>query len=1143
MRRWTVTAFTAILCTLAASSLHARTFVITPGGNDGNAGTSAAPWRTLAKANSTLRAGDTVLVRAGTYHERIAPTSSGTAGAPLVYRAWPGEHVIIDGPDDNDLNLVALYGSWVIVEGFTFQNQDYFDLPGRRDYWIVIEGSNNTFRYNRVIAPGDVMQNIYTRNAASRGIAEAGRWNTIEHCYIRGLSFGIVIAGSSPRYTVLRYDTIHAIGQNCIDVGSTADGTTAYHGTLIEYCVLDTSFIEDNIQFEPDYGDPNTTLHNRGTIIRNTIMGNAAENAIDLKGAGHTIIENNLIYSSSGNDDGPLGGNDAGSGGGVSANPNNPTRYTIVRGNVIWDHVVGLEMAEGDHYFNNTILNNRRTWQGSNQTTGTHSALLAFNYPNFKRAFLNNIVGGQSGQYIFDWLMDWGGNFHLDNNLYYDGGAAVRFFHRLNGSRVTTTGLPEWKNTLATQGGYGYMRGKDGSSISADPIFVNAPIHPSGYDPAWSFRPGSGSPAIDAGTTVTTATAGGSNATTLTVDDSYFFCDGFGIVDGDAIMIGGGAPVRIASIDHGRHLITLSEPRSWAAGAGVHLAYNGSAPDIGAFESGSASTQPAIPSAIQLSSPTNGALDVALPPVLTWNSAGTALSYHIQVSSTSGFISPVVDQSGLTGTSFTPSGLSAATAYLWRVRGVNQAGAGPWSATRSFTTAAAAVSPAAVLLASPVNAATGISLTPTLAWNTVAGAASYQIQVSLSSTFGTTTIDQSGLTGTSFTAPSLSGSTTYYWRVRAINLSGAGPWSSTRSFTTATSSGGSDGAVTQIVRNGDFESGTGNWTFYSAGSGSAAAVTPGYNSTTAALVTLTAVADNMQFYQQAVPLKANTIYRLALAARSSGGRDMAVSVHRHTAPYTGYGLQSRVVPLIGAWRQFTIYFQTDNFTGTVTDGRLQFAFQGFARNGDQYWLDAVDIQESSPPPVPQATVVLSPSPAAEDQPTTVPINWQGEDGADGYRLQLSRDASFTSVVVDTFVVDTVARVGPLAAGTRYYRRVQTVNISGTGPFAAPAYFTTGAGSPEDPAKTGLPERIELDQNYPNPFNPATVIRFRLDATMSVTLKVYNLIGEEVVTLVDGEREGGEHMVTFGGSGLPSGVYFYQLRANGTIETRKMTLMR
>lgn len=269
-----------------SSMLFGRTFVVATGGNDGNAGTLASPWRTLAKANSALSAGDTVFVRGGTYHEQIAPSRSGSAGAPIVYRAYPGDLVTVDGEDDTNLGVVVIYQNYIVVEGFTFRNQDYFDLPYKNDYWVVLGGTHNTFRYNRVIADGDPWKNIYTRNATSRGIVVSGRYGLVEHCFVRGQVFGIVIAGSSPRYITVRFDTVYASGQNNIDNTSTADGTTAYHGTLIEYCVLDTSFIEDNIQFEPDYGDPTSTLHNRGTIIRHNRMGNAAENVIDLKGAG-----------------------------------------------------------------------------------------------------------------------------------------------------------------------------------------------------------------------------------------------------------------------------------------------------------------------------------------------------------------------------------------------------------------------------------------------------------------------------------------------------------------------------------------------------------------------------------------------------------------------------------------------------------------------------------------------------------------------------------------------------------------------------------------------------------------------------------------------------------------------------------------
>jgi hypothetical protein len=77
-----------------------------------------------------------------------------------------------------------------------------------------------------------------------------------------------------------------------------------------------------------------------------------------------------------------------------------------------------------------------------------------------------------------------------------------------------------------------------------------------------------------------------------------------------------------------------------------------------------------------------------------------------------------------------------------------------------------------------------------------------------------------------------------------------------------------------------------------------------------------------------------------------------------------------------------------------------------------------------------------------------------------------------------------------------------------------------------------PSLFELEQNYPNPFNPATTIEYRLSASSDVTLKVYDLLGREIRTLVSERQNSGSHTVTFDGQNLSSGVYFYTLRASG-----------
>ncbi|MCW8806025.1 MAG: T9SS type A sorting domain-containing protein [Ignavibacteriaceae bacterium] len=100
-------------------------------------------------------------------------------------------------------------------------------------------------------------------------------------------------------------------------------------------------------------------------------------------------------------------------------------------------------------------------------------------------------------------------------------------------------------------------------------------------------------------------------------------------------------------------------------------------------------------------------------------------------------------------------------------------------------------------------------------------------------------------------------------------------------------------------------------------------------------------------------------------------------------------------------------------------------------------------------------------------------------------------------------------------------------------------------------KNELPSGFNLSQNYPNPFNPSTAIKYTIPSVIAsgtkqsqfVTLKVYDLLGNEVVTLINEEKSAGSYEVNFNAAGLPSGIYFYKLQAGSFIETRKMVLLK
>jgi len=89
----------------------------------------------------------------------------------------------------------------------------------------------------------------------------------------------------------------------------------------------------------------------------------------------------------------------------------------------------------------------------------------------------------------------------------------------------------------------------------------------------------------------------------------------------------------------------------------------------------------------------------------------------------------------------------------------------------------------------------------------------------------------------------------------------------------------------------------------------------------------------------------------------------------------------------------------------------------------------------------------------------------------------------------------------------------------------------------------IPRAYSLSQNYPNPFNPSTSISFTLTKSTFVTLKIYNVLGNEITTLVNQNMPGGKHEIRFNANGLPSGVYLYTITAGDFVDTKKMLLMK
>jgi hypothetical protein len=88
-----------------------------------------------------------------------------------------------------------------------------------------------------------------------------------------------------------------------------------------------------------------------------------------------------------------------------------------------------------------------------------------------------------------------------------------------------------------------------------------------------------------------------------------------------------------------------------------------------------------------------------------------------------------------------------------------------------------------------------------------------------------------------------------------------------------------------------------------------------------------------------------------------------------------------------------------------------------------------------------------------------------------------------------------------------------------------------------------PDNFYLHQNYPNPFNPVTNIKYQIPELSFVMLKVYDVSGKEIATLVNEKKPAGSYTLEFDATRLPSGVYFYKIQAGNYTETKKMVMMK
>jgi len=481
---------------------------------------------------------------------------------------------------------------------------------------------------------------------------------------------------------------------------------------------------------------------------------------------------------------------------------------------------------------------------------------------------------------------------------------------------------------------------------------------------------------------------------------------------------------------------------------------------------------PAVPSPPVLSAPGEGAVGISTTPTLSWNASPGADSYGLQVSLDPAFSSTVIDLTGIISTSYTISiALIQNTTYHWRVNATNTGGTSGWPSTWSFTTVCPV--PGSFSYLSPPNGATNQSRDVDLDWQDASRATSYDVY------FGTTnpppfTVNKT----TSDCDPGmLVYGTTYYWKVVAKNTCGETPGQSGQiwSFVTVpcptpeTPSNPSPAHnATGVATNPTFSwNATSNTDSYDVYFGTFSPP-PFVGNTTSASYPLPGLNTNTTYYWKVIANNScgnstsgvewnfTTIVATppapTLASPADNGTGISISPALSWNASTGavsYRLQLSTDPL------FATVIDQSGITGTSQPA------SGLANNILYYWrVNATNAGGTSgwsdvwhfttivaAPPAPNLAVPANNATGVAVNPA---LSWNAPIGAVSYRLQVSTDPLFATVIDQSGITGTSQPVSGLANNILYYWRVNATNAGGTSGWSTAWSFTTIVAAPSAP---------------------------------------------------------------------------------------------
>jgi hypothetical protein len=564
-----------------------------------------------------------------------------------------------------------------------------------------------------------------------------------------------------------------------------------------------------------------------------------------------------------------------------------------------------------------------------------------------------------------------------------------------------------------------------------------------------------------------------------------------------------------------------------------------------------------------LVSPADGATNVGVPALLRWRTSDRATGYRVQVATSNTFASGVVlDDSTITDTTKSVSGLSGKTTYYWRVSAKNAVGGSGFATARSFVTGLDTP-----VLSTPADGATGRQQPVALSWSPVSGATGYHVQVSTESGFSSgLVVDDASVSSTSRSVSGLLPVTMYYWRVAGRDAGGDGSYAAARTFTTALAAPAlvspADNAANQPQTLTLQWSALAGATAYHVQVATDAGFSTGVILDDAGVTSTSTVVSG---------LLQSTTYYWRVSAANAGGEGAFSTARSFSTQFPAPALLSPAASATGQptaitllWGKvdgavryhlqlatdsvFTAFIKNDT---TITDTSRQVV--ALSNSTWYYWRVAAKTNAVTGPfsgmrsfrtigVMPGTVQLVSPATGAQFKPDSVRITWRRATNATRYWVDVATDSLFLLRQVDSTVTDTTKMVRNLPLNAKAWWRVRGGTSEGWGAFSEVRRFSMDG--PTGVQTSGeIPGTYALRQNYPNPFNPSTVIGYDLPAAGMVRLEVFNMLGESAGILVDEYRSAGYHEARFNAGGLSSGTYFYRMTVNGTVITRRMLLLR